>query len=114
MDKKINKKKLFLQIFEKTGCNISATCKKVDIERKTYYNWMSKDEKFKEVVMNMQEALIDYAETKLMQKIKDDDTTSLIFFLKTKGRKRGYTEKPDVEVNIDSGKIDKIQVEFIE
>ena len=36
---------------------------------------------------------LDFAETMLMKHIREGDTTSLIFYLKTKGRERGYVER---------------------
>ena len=38
------------------------------------------------------------AESKLMENINGNDNTSIIFFLKTKGKKRGYVEKQEVEL----------------
>ena len=36
---------------------------------------------------------------KLLENIKKNDNTSIIFFLKTKGKKRGYIEKQEFEVH---------------
>jgi hypothetical protein len=38
------------------------------------------------------ECLIDYAESKLERNMRHGDTTAIIFFLKTKGRERGYDQ----------------------
>ena len=107
-------KKMFLDIFEKAGCNIKITCKKMGMPRQTFYLWKKKDEKFAKEVNDIYEGLIDFAESKLMQKIKDDDTTALLFFLKTKAKHRGYAEKPEMSVNVNANQINKIDVEFIE
>ena len=47
---------------------------------------------------HINEQQLDFAESTLFQQMKAGNTTATIFFLKTKGRKRGYVEKHDVEV----------------
>jgi hypothetical protein len=42
------------------------------------------------------ERMIDFAESKLYSKIKDGDTVSILFYLKTKGKSRGYIERQEV------------------
>lgn len=41
------KKKLFLEIFEKSRGSITATCDRTEISRGTFYNWRDNDLKFK-------------------------------------------------------------------
>jgi len=109
------KKELFLKIFEKNAGNVSATCRGVNITRRLFYQWCEKDEEFKKKVEEVREGLIDYAESMLLKKIKNEDLGAIIFFLKTQGKKRGYSEKQnEVNVNIDSKKIEKVEVEFID
>ena len=91
------KKELFLEMFKKSGGNISESCKKINISRETFYRWCRTNKKFKKQVEELKESLIDFAESVLMKKIKDGDTTSIIFFLKTKGKSRGYVEKQEIE-----------------
>ena len=52
-----------------------------------------------ETLREARESRIDFAEGKLLSNMKDGDTTALIFFLKTIGKKRGYNEKPDDNPN---------------
>ena len=42
---------------------------------------------------DQKEAILDFAESKLKQEINDGNITAIIFFLKTKGKIRGYVEK---------------------
>jgi hypothetical protein len=49
-------------------------------------------------VMDMEEALLDFAETMLYKAIKTGKTAELIFYLKTKGQKRGYIERQRLDV----------------
>jgi hypothetical protein len=106
MNKSINltkkqKQDLFLKALEKNSGNISESCKKINISRKTFYHWCKKDENFKNQVEEIKESLIDLAENKLMEQIKKGNITAIIFFLKTKGKERGYTEKQEIKHSSD-------------
>ena len=94
-----DKQQLMLEILEKSAGNVSVACKKIGIGRTTYYDWCEHSAHFKKAVDDIQESLIDLAETKLMQKINDGDTTSTIFFLKTKGKSRGYIERNEQAIS---------------
>ena len=91
------KKKDFLISLKNNNGNISESCDAANIGRQTYYDWIEKDEVFKQDTADAQESLIDLAESKLMENIEENDNTSIIFFLKTKGKKRGYIEKQEIE-----------------
>jgi hypothetical protein len=90
------KKKAFLAKMETTLGNITASCKAANIARSTYYEWMEKDPKFAAAVNELAEANIDFAESCLKQQIKDGNTTATIFYLKTKGKARGYIESHEI------------------
>ena len=94
------KKKDFLISLKNNNGHISKACDAAKIGRRTYYSWIEKDEVFKQDADDAQESLIDLAESKLMENIEDNDNTSIIFFLKTKGKKRGYIEKQEIDANI--------------
>lgn len=44
------------------------------------------------------ESMVDVAESKLFENIKDNDNTAIIFYLKTKGKHRGYIERSELAV----------------
>ena len=73
-------------MYEKKGANISATCVALGIDRKTFYNRRKASEELNEKLESVEESLIDFAESKLMKAISDDNLTATIFYLKTKGR----------------------------
>ena len=50
-----------------------------------------------EAYNNETESILDLAETKLHENINDNDNTAIIFYLKTKGKKRGYIERLDID-----------------
>ena len=41
------------------------------------------------------ESMVDVAESKLFENIKDNDNTAIIYYLKTKGKHRGYIERSE-------------------
>ena len=46
----------------------------------------------------MDNVALDFAETSLHEQIKDKVPSSTIFYLKTKGKRRGYIETTSIEV----------------
>ena len=93
-----DKKETFLQALKLNLGNISQSCRASNIGRQTYYNWVDDDEEFKHSCKDVEESLLDLAENRLLEKIDKYDITAIIFFLKTKGKKRGYIEKQEVEL----------------
>lgn len=95
-------KKAMIEALEQTLGIVTSACRKVGISRQTHYNWMAKDEKYAKDVDELENIAIDFAESQLHKQIKDGNPTSTIFFLKTKGRKRGYVERMDLTTNGDN------------
>lgn len=101
------KKKAVLQALENTLGVVTHACQKAGVGRKTFYEWLQKDEEFKKAVQDIDNVVLDFAESKLYSQIKENNTTATIFYLKTKGKHRGYVEKQEIE---HSGEIKEIQV----
>ena len=110
------KKKAFIEVLRNNAGNIKLSCEKAGIGRTTYYNWIDDDKDFEKEVSNVNEELIDFAESELMKKITDGNLTAIIFFLKTKGQTRGYIEKQyihqkQMNVPIKEFELDEIIIE---
>lgn len=86
---------MLLALNESLGI-VSMAAEMVGIDRNTHYNWMKKDPKYKKAVDDMQEVALDFAETELFSQIQKGEPASTIFYLKTKGKKRGYIERQEV------------------
>ncbi len=98
MAKELTKKQSnYLEILKAKAGNISVACEKAGIDRQTHYNWCSANSAVKKAVDDIQESLLDFAESKLMSNIKDGKETSLIFYLKTRAKKRGYSEIEQIQ-----------------
>lgn len=101
-DRSKTKKELFLKTLSDGKGIITYACQKTGISRQTYYNWLKEDEDFASKVEEINESTIDIVESKLLGAINDDNLTAIIFYLKTKGKKRGYVERTEHDVNSNS------------
>lgn len=76
---------------------VSAACDKAGISRTTFYKWKDNNPLFAEAVSDIMERAIDFAETSLLAQIQEHNTAATIFYLKTKGKGRGYVETNQVQ-----------------
>lgn len=95
-------KKQMVEALNKSLGVIATACRAVGIDRKTHYEWLKKDEKYAEQVKELKEIALDFAESQLFKNIKEGKETSLIFYLKTQGRDRGYIERKEILMDEDS------------
>lgn len=99
-----------LAALEKTLGIVTDAAKKVGIDRKTHYRWYNEDPKYKAAVDNIGESVLDMAESSLFKQVKQKNTAATIFYLKTKGKRRGYIEKQEIGFTDTEGK--DIQIIF--
>lgn len=88
-------KKAVLIALEKSLGVVTTACRSVGIGRTQFYDWCNEDEDFKKAVDDIDNIAIDFAESQLHKQIKGGNSTSTIFYLKTKGKKRGYIERTE-------------------
>ena len=86
---------------------VSEAAEMADIARATHYEWMKEDPEYRAEIESISDMAIDFAESALKKKIESGDTTAIIFYLKTKGKRRGYIEKIETE---QSGTLNNINV----
>jgi len=108
------KKDAMIQALEKHLGVVTTACKTAGVTRTTHYRWLKEDEDYKNAAEDIENVSLDFAESQLLKQIKDGNTTATIFYLKTKGQKRGYIEKMRTEHsgNIKTTPIDKIEVTY--
>lgn len=88
-------KKAMIEALEKSLGVVTTACKNVGIARSTHYEWYANDADYKKSVDDVADIALDFAESKLHKSIENGSDTATIFYLKTKGKKRGYIEKTE-------------------
>ena len=63
------------------------------------YAWRKEDPEFEASLQSVTEIVLDFAESALHKQINSGNPASTIFFLKTRGKERGYTEKMEIDNN---------------
>jgi hypothetical protein len=92
-------KRAMIEALEANLGIVTPAAAKIGIHRGTHYYWMKTDPDYAAAVDSVQDIALDFAESKLHEQIKEKDTIATIFYLKTKGKKRGYIEKQEIAVD---------------
>ena len=93
----IEAKKRMLEALKSTLGIVTPALEKAEVARGTFYNWLERDPEFAEACKEADEIALDFAESKLHKLIKDENPTTIIFYMKTKGKKRGYIERQEID-----------------
>ena len=96
-------KKAFIEAMYKCLGIVSKAAELSGIARGSHYRWMDEDPEYKREIESVPDYVLDFVEDKLHTLIKDQDTTATIFYLKTKGKKRGYIERSEVDMSGNVG-----------
>lgn len=93
---KLSKTKLESAIKGSFG-NITVIAQKLQVERKTVYEWLEKDPVMKSLLTDERDKMLDLAENKLVAKINEGDSRLISFVLSTLGKSRGYTSGQEIK-----------------
>lgn len=96
---KVDKKDLVIQCLERSLGIVTTACGEAGISRDTFYKWYKTDPEFKAKVDDINEITLDFVENQLLKKIKEGSEKSIMFYMRYKARKRGYTDNVDITSN---------------
>lgn len=89
-------KKAMLQALEASLGVVTVAAKNASIDRSTHYEWLKTDPEYKQQVDDLSNVAIDFAESSLFKQMKEGNAASIIFYLKTKAKHRGYIERKEL------------------
>jgi len=92
----MTQQKRMIQGLEKTMGIVTSACKNVGVARGTHYKWMKECPDYAKEVESIGDIALDFAESKLHRQILDGVPASTMFYLKCKGKGRGYIERSEV------------------
>ena len=104
-----NNKKIFIQALAENRGIVTKACKATGISRTQVYKWRDEDPTFIDQINEVQQIVLDFAEDKLFEHIDNDNVPSLLFFLKCRGKERGYVERQEI-TGKDGEELPTIQV----
>lgn len=109
----MKKKENLLLALENSLGNISEACKASNISRVTFYEWLKTDQDFASAVEDINELCLDKAESKLHYLIDQGHITAIIFYLKNKGKSRGYSAENDTQPPHHTQPPQKIEISIL-
>jgi len=86
-----------IKALKETKGLLTMAAHKAGVSYSTVKRYAAEFQSVKDAVHEAKESMVDFTESKLFEKIKNGDTVSIIFYLKTQGKGRGYTERQEVE-----------------
>ena len=98
MARRRKKKRAVLRALEKSNGLVAPACRAAGLYGTgEFYRWMKEDKSFKAKVMEIEEADLDFTESKLRENIRAGKEASVFFHLKCKGKQRGFYEKSELD-----------------
>lgn len=96
-----SQKKMMLKALAKKRGIIKDAAAICGISRKTHYDWIRTCPWYAACVDEIQDAAVDFVESKLFNLIDRGSEAATIFFMKTRGKGRGYIEKIESDITIN-------------
>lgn len=81
---------------------VRGVAKAVGVDPSAVRQWRARSPKIDRIFREVREEVLDLAEMKLLEAIRRGRTAEIIFFLKCHGKARGYVERTEVSVPVQS------------
>jgi hypothetical protein len=94
-----DRQRQMLMALDKSLGVVTEAARMINMDPSTHHRWIKQNDAYKEAVMSVKDASLDFAETALFEKMKKGDTAAIIFYLKTQGKVRGYVERNELTGN---------------
>lgn len=99
-EKTAKNKKRMLEALEQNLGVVTAAAKSAKINRKTHYEYLKSDPAYKAAVDAIDDICIDFGQAQLIKNIKAGKEVSLLFYMKKKGRDKGWGDEVNVKHDI--------------
>ena len=76
--------------------NIAAIARRLRVSRAYIYKRINEAPALRGAIEDAREAMLDNVESALYKQVLEGNTTAMIFWLKTQGKKRGYVERSEI------------------
>ncbi len=91
--KKIPSKQALIEALREADGNQASVARKFNCHRSLVWQYVDNDPELRALTDELTEVFIDEAESQLYKHIREGNIVATIFFLKTKARHRGYSER---------------------
>lgn len=88
------------EALRKSGGFINKTAEMLGVTGSCISNRLARSKVLRDTRREVEESLLDLAESKLIEGIKSGDKACIFFYLKCKGKHRGYIEKQVIQADV--------------
>lgn len=89
--------KQIIDALNKSGGIVAGAAKMLGMNRSALSRRIGKSPELKAAYEDVQESTLDLVESKLLGEIQGGNITAMIFYLKCKGKKRGFVERYELQ-----------------
>ncbi len=93
--------------------NMAGAARALGVDRTTIWRFIKKHNELTDVLESMRETMLDNAETALSKAILAGESWAVCFFLKTQGRRRGYSTTGSSTVHPISAEIRQAEADLL-